>query len=362
MNGIIGMAELALGTNLTAEQKELLDVVQSSAESLLTIINDILDFSKIEAGKLDLSTIPFDLAECVEEAIKLLAPRAQEKGLELSAEIYPGVPAMVTGDPIRLRQILLNLAGNAIKFTSEGSVQVRVSAGEVLAGGVILEFSVRDTGIGIPLEKQRRIFEAFSQGDGSMTRRFGGTGLGLTISSRLAAMMGGDISVESSPGHGSCFRFTIRVDVPREQSRQPSGDEGRASAPAEKPDLPALRVLLAEDNPVNRQLAVKILEKRGHRVTATGDGREALAALAKEPFDVILMDVQMPVMTGYEATETIRRLELGTGRHIPIIALTAHAMKGDRELCMASGMDSYVSKPLRTADLLEALERLTPVA
>ncbi len=362
MNGIMGMAELALGTQMSPEQREYLEVVKSSADSLLTIINEILDFSKIEAGKLDLDPIAFDLRECVDEVVKLLVPRARQKGLAFGCEIHAGVPRTVTGDPVRLRQILLNLAGNAIKFTDSGAVQVTGSVSSASADAVVLEFAVRDTGMGIPREKQATIFEAFSQGDGSMTRRFGGTGLGLSISTRLVVMMGGTISVESRPGEGSCFRFTIRAGVAPEPARAATPAEGRGDALGERRPSPSLRVLVAEDNAVNQRLAVRILEKQGHRVTVAGNGREALAALTREHFDVILMDVQMPLMTGYEATETIRRMERGSGRHIPIVAMTAHAMKGDRERCLACGMDHYVSKPIRAADLLEALDRLTPVA
>ena len=361
MNGILGMTELALDTELSAEQAEYLTTVKSSADALLTIINDILDFSKIEAGKLDLEVIAFNLRECVEETLRLLELRAHQKGLDLRFDIGPDVPQYVVGDPIRLRQILINLVGNAIKFTDRGQVWVEIfcqSAGE---GRAALEFAVHDTGMGIPVEKQESIFQAFSQADGSMTRRFGGTGLGLTISSRLVALMGGAIAVESGPGEGSCFRFTISMEVAQGQAQEPPAGvrarEAQPGAPAQ-----ASRVLLAEDNPVNQRLVVKVLEKQGHRVTVAPNGREALEALRQERFDVILMDVQMPQMNGYEATEAIRRSERGSGRHIPIIAMTAHAMKGDRERCLACGMDSYISKPVRARDLLELLEKFSSVA
>ena len=361
MNGILGMTELALDTELSAEQAEYLTTVKSSADALLTIINDILDFSKIEAGKLDLEVIAFNLRECVEETLRLLELRAHQKGLDLRFDIGPDVPQYVVGDPIRLRQILINLVGNAIKFTDRGQVWVEIfcqSAGE---GRAALEFAVHDTGMGIPVEKQESIFQAFSQADGSMTRRFGGTGLGLTISSRLVALMGGAIAVESGPGEGSCFRFTISMEVAQGPAQEPPAGvrarEAQPGAPAQ-----ASRVLLAEDNPVNQRLVVKVLEKQGHRVTVAPNGREALEALRQERFDVILMDVQMPQMNGYEATEAIRRSERGSGRHIPIIAMTAHAMKGDRERCLACGMDSYISKPVRARDLLELLEKFSSVA
>jgi signal transduction histidine kinase/CheY-like chemotaxis protein len=362
MNGILGMTELALDTELSTEQAEYLNTVMSSTDALLTIINDILDFSKIEAGKLDLEMIAFSLRDCVEGTMRPLELRARQKGLALRVDLGPEVPGNVVGDPIRLGQILINLVGNAIKFTDRGRVWVEISVPSSEEGRVLLEFAVHDTGMGIPLEKQSSIFEAFSQADGSMTRRFGGTGLGLTISSRLVALMGGAISVESRLGEGSCFRFTICVktagEITQERPHAACPDGGWP------PPGPAhsSRVLLAEDNPVNQRLVVRILEKQGHRVTLAANGKEAIEALGKEPFDIILMDVQMPQMTGYEATEAIRRSELGSGRHIPIIAMTAHAMKGDREKCLACGMDSYISKPVRARDLLAALEKLSAAA
>ncbi len=358
MNGVLGMTELALDTELTREQREYLSTVRSSAESLLVIINDILDFSKIEAGKLDLDPVPFELRSCIDDALKPLAWIARQKGLEFAWEAGPNLPPTVIGDPNRLRQVLLNLAGNAVKFTERGSVEIRVSVGSIRQEACLLEFSVRDTGIGIPVEKQQAVFQAFAQADGSMTRRFGGTGLGLTISSRLVAMMGGSIQVESRPGEGSCFRFTIHV-----KPVFAAGPESRRRAPAIDAARPhPLHVLLAEDNPVNQRLMLKLLEKYGHSVAVACNGREALAAWAAAAFDVVLMDVQMPEMTGFEATEAIRRAERGTGRHTRIIAMTAHAMTGDRERCLASGMDSYVAKPVRTQDLLDSLEAIAAPA
>ena len=356
MNGILGMTELALDTPLTAEQSEYLRAVRNSADALLTIINDILDFSRIEAGKLELESVPLDLRECVEETLKLLTLPARQKGLELHCAIARGVPLRVMGDPIRLRQVLLNLAGNAVKFTQSGHVAVEVTQAAAEPGAAVLEFAVRDTGMGIPLEKQKTIFEAFSQADGSMSRRFGGTGLGLTISSRLVAMMGGAIAVESRPGEGSCFRFTIRAAEAEgvAPQRTPAGPAG--GLPAAPQCGAALRILVAEDNPVNQRVVMKILEKYGHSVTVAGNGGEAITALAAGDFDVVLMDVQMPEMNGFEATEKIRRAESASGCHVPIIAMTAHAMKGDRERCLDSGMDGYLSKPVRTKELLDLLE------
>ncbi len=364
MNGIIGMTELTLDTELTADQRESLLLIKHSADSLLNVINDILDFSKIEAGKLELDRIPFSPRKCVQETMKLLALQAREKGLALRSEIDPGVPERVVGDPLRLRQVLLNLAGNGVKFTERGEVAVEVSVAFPARDRVTLEFAVRDTGMGIPLDKQQTIFESFSQADGSMTRRFGGSGLGLTISSRLVSIMGGALTVESRVGEGSCFRFTIAT--------APAGEEAGPAAEADLVSLaesrqPAagrspLRILVAEDNAVNQRVVVGLLEKHGHSVAVAPNGREALAALGREPFDLILMDVQMPEMSGFEATRRIRRSERGSVRHIPIIAMTAHAMAGDRERCLASGMDAYVSKPLRPKDLLDLLERFSPAA
>ena len=362
MNGIMGMTGLALDSATNPEQQVYLRTVQSSAESLLTILNDILDFSKIEAGKLDLDSIPFDPLECVEKVRALLAVRALQKGLELRCEVRPEVPPCVVGDPLRLGQVLLNLIGNAIKFTEKGLVVVEVSVTSAGEAGVVLEFAVRDTGIGIAADKQQTIFEAFSQADGSMSRRFGGTGLGLTICSRLVRLMGGGIRGQSRLGEGSCFRFSVPLPVSKPAPAAPA----QAAPPPEVAPAPcsggALRVLLAEDNLVNRQLVVRLLEKRGHRVDTATNGREACEAFHRQSYDVILMDVQMPEMTGIEATAAIREAERGTGRHIPIIAMTAHAMKGDRERFLASGMDGYISKPILLKELTDALAKIAPSA
>jgi signal transduction histidine kinase/CheY-like chemotaxis protein len=355
MNGITGMTELALGTDLTPEQRDYLNTVKASTDSLLTVINDILDFSKIEAGKLDLDLISFHLRQRIEATVKLVAVPARQKGLSVLCDIGPDVPEFVVGDPIRLGQILLNLTGNAIKFTEHGEVTVGVSVLASDTDKVAIEFAVRDTGIGIPLNKQQSIFEAFSQADGSMTRRFGGTGLGLTISARLVAMMGGTIQVESRPGHGSCFRFTAHMQI-GQLAGNPAAPAAAAARPAMAHPHHALHVLLAEDNAVNQKVAVRLLEKHGHRVTVAANGREAMEALLLDRFDAILMDVQMPEMNGLEATAAIRRSERGSSRHIPIIAMTAHAMKGDREQCLQCGMDAYLSKPIRPQELMEVLE------
>jgi CheY-like chemotaxis protein len=323
----------------------------------LTILNDILDFSKIEAGKLEIEPVAFQPRECLEKAEKLLRFRAREKGLELRSQIHGSVPEWVIGDPTRVGQVLLNLAGNAVKFTERGWVAIEVSASPTSADGMLLTFSVRDTGIGIAPANLERIFEAFSQADGSMTRRFGGTGLGLTISSRLAAMMGGGIGVDSQPGEGSCFHFSALVQRTGEAGPDMLEDAERRTDPSPRP----LSVLVAEDNRVNQKVVTHLLEKQGHRVTIASNGREALEKLLPGGFDAILMDVQMPEMNGLEAARAIRRAERDSGRHIPILAMTAHAMKGDRERCLASGMDGYVSKPIRSQELLDALQRVISV-
>ncbi len=504
MNGVIGMTELVLDTDLTFEQRDYLTTARLSAVSLMTIINDILDFSKIEAGKFDLDPQCFPLHECVEETMRTLAFRAHEKGLELLCDIKPDVPWYAVGDSARIRQIIVNLVGNAIKFTEYGQVELDVvlEAGDGQNGDELpVHFIVRDTGIGIPPEKQELIFDAFSQADSSTTRRFGGTGLGLTISSRLVEMMHGKIWVESVPGQGSSFHFIVRLDAAQDASPPPEdvslsglpvlvvddnlanrriltemfwmwqmqpaqaasaqdalshlvraaqrgtpfalvvtdvhmpemdgfdlveriqsipnlagipivmltsgekrGDINRCkqlgiSAHLMKPvrraelraaivkalnkhpesrsesdpppqvpapetlDVVASRVLLAEDNPVNQRLAARILEKGGHSVVIAGNGREALAALHRDTFDVILMDVQMPEMDGFEATLAIRQ-DTAQIKDIPIIAMTAHAMTGDRERCLAAGMDAYISKPIRAADLLSLVRETSrrPVA
>jgi PAS domain S-box-containing protein len=499
LNGIVGMTDLALETELTPEQREYLETVKLSADSLLTVINDILDFSKIEAGKMDLEALDFDLRDTLEATLKTLAVRADEKGLELLCDIAPEVPEVVRGDFSRLRQVIVNLVGNAIKFTEVGEVALKVQVDSHDEGSVLLHFAVADTGIGIPEEKQKLVFDPFSQGDSSTTRKYGGTGLGLTISARLVEMMGGQIWFESRVGQGTQFHFTVKlatsekpvragaiappellrgvkvlvVDDNRTNRRilegmlkrwdmQPTCVDGGAQALEElstaadagrpyvlvladllmplmdgfemvehireRPGLSTviimmltsagrrgdaarceqlgvaayllkpirqselreaiarvlgaqesagpiplvtryslrdmreptavLRVLLAEDNAVNQRLAVRMLEKRGHRVAVANNGREALAALEKDTFDLVLMDVQMPEMDGFEATALLRKKEQaqGNGTHLPVIALTAHAMKGDRERCLEAGMDGYLSKPIRPQELDEILE------
>jgi len=507
MNAVMGMTDLALATDLTAEQRGYLATVKVSAHALLELVDDILDLSKMEAGKLELDRVELDVRETVEDAIKVLAVRAGEKRLELACRISPGVPPLVSGDPGRLRQVILNLVGNAIKFTERGEVVLDVEVESEDADELRLRFSVRDTGIGIPAEKREQIFAPFTQADMSTTRRFGGSGLGLAISTQLVEMMGGKLELTSEVGRGSTFSFTARFERARREplaarppaaradlsglpvlvvddnatnrrilcemltswKMAPSATEGaeealralrqahaagrpfglllsdgqmpdmdgfmlaeavkddpalratpmilltsagrpgdgarcrqlgiagfltkpvkqselfdtmasvlggpqagdvaaEASLPAARPPAQRLRILLAEDNPVNQTVAARILEKRGHAVVVVGNGREAVAALepgAAEPFDVVLMDVQMPEMDGLDATAAIRARE-GAGAHVPIVAMTAHAMEGDRERCLDAGMDGYVTKPVEAERLVEAVEsavgRFDPLA
>jgi PAS domain S-box-containing protein len=495
MNGILGMTELVLDSDLTPDQRDSLDLVHLSAESLLSVINDILDFSKIEAGKMEFESIPFDLRETLGETMETLGFRAHQKGLELVYDLGPDVPVALLGDPGRLRQVLVNLVGNAIKFTENGEILVNVERESESPDAVCLHFSVKDTGVGIPAEQQEKIFEAFSQADGSMTRKYGGTGLGLTICGRLVEIMSGRIWVESQVGQGSNFHFTARLGVQRVVNEpavhlhpaqlrdlpvlvvddnstnrrvltemltrwgmKPTAvDGGRAALmaleiakgigrpfalilldghmpemdgftlageiqnhpelvrttimmltsadhlgaatlcrergisaylvkPIRQSELLAMicrgmqvpqeptegprtsmapantntrsRVLVAEDNIVNQALARRLLEKRGYAVSVVKDGRAAVEAVKHERFDVVLMDIQMPDMDGFEATAAIRRHEQLTGVRVPIVALTAHALKGDDERCLAAGMDAYISKPIRQEDLYVTIENM----
>ncbi|HEY4235382.1 MAG TPA: response regulator [Lacipirellulaceae bacterium] len=494
MNAIMGMTDLTLDTELTREQRENVRLVRVSAESLLQLVNDVLDFSKIEAGKLELDAAEFPLQSTLSDLVKSLGVRAQEKSLELVCHIGPGIPDNLIGDPLRVRQVLMNLIGNAIKFTDRGEIEVKVDSERVDDQQVRLHFSVRDTGMGISPEQQRRIFEAFTQADGSSTRRFGGTGLGLAISTRLVTLMSGHIWVESEPGKGSTFHFTALFRLCGKKLAKPAADvslqglrvlivddnaanrrileeavrgwemvptsvdNGKAAVAAlqqaatsgpplalvlldammpgmdgfevaqqiqsmqelvqpiammlssadcdadaarcrtlgiasylrkpvvaselreaivkalgREPRAPALpplsplatndpagrklNILLAEDNPINQRVAIGMLEKRGHSVMPVNNGREALQALACEQFDLVFMDVQMPEMDGLKATAEIRRQEEKTGAHVPIVAMTAHVMKGDRERCMEAGMDDYLAKPVEPKLLQEVLTR-----
>src|SRR5712691_6728068 len=369
MNAVIGMTELALQTTLTPEQREYLELVSVSGASLLTVINDILDFSKIEAGRLEVETVPFSLRESVGDTMRTLALEAHKKGLELACEIAPDAPDALLGDPVRLRQILFNLVGNAVKFTERGRVVVRVQPRSCDRGEATCHFIVSDTGVGIDEEKQAIIFAPFLQADTSTTRIYGGTGLGLTISARLVRMMNGRIWVESKPGQGSTFHFTVRFGLQARSEMEAVRSSPDALASGEARPAPGasgfaagigrhLDVLLVEDNLVNCRLAQKVLEKAGHKVVAADNGADALETLERGRFDLVLMDVQMPRMDGIETTLAIRDREKITGEHVPVIALTAHAMAGDRERCLRAGMDGYLIKPIQPAMLLEAIERL----
>ena len=494
LNGVIGMIGLLLDTELSREQREFAEAVRSSGEALLNLVNDILDFSKIEAGRLELEIIDFDLRDAVEEVTELLAEQAQSKGLELASFVHPDIPQMVRGDPGRLRQILTNLVGNAVKFTDEGEVVTRASVSSASDDTLLLRFEVSDTGIGIPADVRRKLFQSFSQADSSTTRKYGGTGLGLAISKQLTTLMGGEIGVEDGVDKGSTFWFSVRVErspdsvLPREPradlagvrvlivddnatnrailghqlaaramtseavcdaeqalsamrreasrgsgfdlaildvhmpdtdglalarairreaalagtplilltsiAQRPSSDAMRAVAisayltkpvresqlwsaifgvlgsPVERREGDLLsepprhslaqgsgRVLVAEDNVVNQRVAVKTLEKLGYHTDVAENGVEALAACARTAYAAVLMDVQMPEMDGYQAAEELRRRDAKSGRHTPIIAMTANALEGDRERCLAAGMDDYVSKPIRMELLAEALRK-----
>lgn len=365
MNAVIGMTELALDTELTQEQKEYLTMVRDSGKSLLTLINDILDFSKIEAGKLDLDSTDFSLRFGINEIVKILDVRAKQKGLDFSINIPPEVPDQLLGDPSRLRQILWNLVDNAIKFTERGGVTLKIERDSQTEEDVCLHFSVADSGVGIPREKQQLIFEAFAQADTSTTRKYGGTGLGLSISARLVRLMSGKIWVESLENRGSAFHFTARFGLQKNQAPSANLRSGGSDF-----DLPAsrrpkgegrqeLQILLVEDNTINQILAQRLVRKRGHHIVVANNGREALEAMESQRFDLILMDVQMPEMSGLEVTAAIRQKEKNTGEHIPIIATTASAMKEDRERCLKAGMDAYVSKPIERAVLFETIDKLT---
>jgi PAS domain S-box-containing protein len=358
MNGVIGLTDLALDTDLSAEQRGYLEGVKASANSLLRILNDILDFSKIEAGKLEFEAIEFDLRQTIDPMLKLLGVRAAAKNLELECGLDADVPARVVGDPGRLRQILVNLTGNAIKFTDSGRVLIRVERLAETAEDVELHFSVKDTGIGIAPNKQQIVFNAFAQADSSSTRTFGGTGLGLTISSQLVEKMGGRIWLESEAGIGSTFHFTVRLRKVEARPAEELRVEKDTNTRIPGGGLGRLRFLVVEDNVVNRLVATRLIERQNHTVSTAANGQDALEMLEREQFDCVLMDVQMPVLDGFEATAAIRSRDRHSGRHVPIIAMTAHAMAGDLERCLAAGMDGYLTKPIQAAALFATVERV----
>jgi CheY-like chemotaxis protein len=363
MNAVLGMTELTLDTNLTAEQREYLTMVRDSGKTLLALINDILDFSKIEAGRLDLEITDFSLRNSINEMMKIFGVRAKQSGLELSSHIASDVPDALLGDPGRLRQILSNLVDNAIKFTKQGEIAIQIEKDSQAAEEICVHFSVEDTGIGIPRDKQQLIFEAFSQADNTTTRKYGGTGLGLSISSRLVAMMGGEIWVESEASEGSVFHFTARFNLQKQKTGRVNrrGAHSNSKSAAQSPDRDRRRkfhILLVEDNPINQLLAKRLIDKRGDTLVVANCGREALAVMESQQFDLILMDIQMPEMSGIEVTAAIREKEKSTGRHIPIIATTASAMKEDKDRCLEVGMDAYLAKPIDKDALFETMEML----
>ncbi len=367
MNAVIGMTELTLMTDLTPEQRKYLELVQSSADHLLALINDILDFSRIEAGRMDLAVAPFDPMEVFAGAIALLEPRGQAKGVDLDLVLDGQAPPQVAGDALRLKQILINLVGNAIKFTDRGRVLVTVRFREdpELKGLWTLHCDVTDTGIGIPADRLDQIFGAFTQADSGVTRRFGGTGLGLAISRDLVRLMGGAISVRSTVGKGSSFSFHVNFAAVGRPAKQRLA--GAVVPPAEArggaaPGVAGLRILVAEDNLVNQEITRRLLEREGAEVVLAATGREALEIWRRGGVDVVLMDMMMPDTDGVEATRQIRAEEAGTGRRVPIVALTANAFVADRQVCVAAGMDGYAAKPIRPDALLQEIARVRGVA
>ncbi|MFP4445535.1 MAG: PAS domain S-box protein [Desulfosudaceae bacterium] len=356
MNGVIGMTELLLDTDLSTEQQEYAESVKNSAEALLVIINDLLDFSKIEAGKLSLEVIDFDLKKLLREIERTVSSRLRQKPIGHNLIIEEEVPDRLRGDPIRLRQILINLCDNAVKFTKTGSIQVRIAALEQDETRARLRFEVTDTGVGIPAEHQEKIFESFSQVDASTTRKYGGTGLGLAITKRLVAMLQGEVGISSQPGQGSTFWFTAGFDLP-DQETAPQPEVNEEILPATMSYLQALQILLVEDNTISRQVIVQMLEKMGHAITIAVDGEEAVRMFAERNFDLVLMDIQMPVMDGVAATRKIQSLQQHRQKKAPVIAITANAMDGDRERLISEGLDDYIAKPVSLKTLAETIQR-----
>jgi CheY-like chemotaxis protein len=367
MNGVVGMIDLLLDTPLAPEQQENAKTIRNSADALLSIINDILDFSKIEAGKMTFEQANFDLLETVKGAVALLVPRAQAKSLPLHFTIGENIDGRLVGDAARLRQILLNLIGNAVKFTESGEVALEITQISQNEEETALHFSVRDTGVGISEEAQQNLFRSFTQADSSTTRKFGGTGLGLAICRKLVELMGGSIGLTSTLGQGSTFWFSLKfgrqkaLATPVNLSPENTGRIRESVSPA---TARGLRIILAEDNKINQLVGIKQLKKLGYaNVHLAGDGREAVMAWQQGRGEVILMDCEMPEMTGYEATREIRRLELeGKLPRTRIVAMTAHAMQGDRENCLAAGMDDYISKPVNMDELNSVLQKCFPAA
>lgn len=360
MNGIIGLTELVLKSDIAGHQRTYLEMVHTSAERLLKLINDILDFSKIEAGKLELVIAPFSLRNTLADGIEILGITAAQKSLNLHVDCEDTIPDLLYGDAGKLHQILMNLVGNAIKFTNQGSVTLTVQRldQDKLQNQIHLLFQIKDTGIGIPRKEITNIFKAFSQLDTTRDSSHRGTGLGLVIAAELVEMMGGKICAESEPGVGTTFYFSVRFPLGGAAGKEEPAGSQRPAAPRQDTDRRELRILLVEDEYINRTLALTVLEREGWQVTTAGDGNEALARYRDNDFDLILMDIQMPELDGYDTTRAIRSAEGRTGRHVPIIAMTAYAVKGDREKCLAAGMDGYVSKPIRPDQLREEIDRV----
>ena len=363
MNAILGMTELVLDSPLADEPRQWLRTVKSAADNLLFIIDDLLDFSKIEAGKVDLNTFEFSLRAELADTLRAMAIHARDKGLELSGSVDPEVPDELLGDAVRLRQVLINLIENAVKFTAQGEVSVHVQVSETLEAEreVELRFAVRDTGIGIPRDKQAVIFQAFAQQDTSTTRRYGGTGLGLTIAARLAALMAGGIVVTSEPGQGSTFTLTARFLRKAGDSCGATTELSEASVSMHSAPAPPLNILIAEDNEFNAQLIRQLLQRRGHQVTVAINGIDALAHATRGSYELMLLDLHMPGLDGFEVIQKIRARERSTGGHLPVVALTARSRKEDRDRCLASGMDEFLGKPVHAGALWGAVERVTPL-
>lgn len=357
LNAIIGITGLLFEDVLTPDQREYVEMIHSSGDSLLAIINDILDFSKIDEGKMELERQPFDLHRCIKDALELMASKAEEKGIGLSYFIDNQIPLAINGDSVRLRQILVNLVSNAVKFTEKGEVEVRVEPVGEPVGGREIHIAIKDTGIGIPGDRVDRLFQSFSQVDASTTRKYGGTGLGLAISKRLVELMGGRIWVESDPGRGSTFHFTILAEGITGKSINAIDSIAQPKADMQKGECRTLRILLAEDNAINQKVMLRMLKKLGYCADVAANGLEVLKAIERQPYDVVLMDVQMPEMDGLDAARAIRRTLPSEGQP-KIIAITAYALKGDRERCIKAGMDCYISKPVQFKELRETLESL----
>jgi len=361
MNGVHGMLQLLEETDLSAEQKEYVQIGSSALQSLLTLINDILDFSKIEAGKLDIAQTPFALEELCRSIPAIFKEQSIAKRLDLSIDIAPDVPETLVGDPSRIRQVLLNVVGNAVKFTHEGGIMIRISAETkgLPANSVRLDFKVMDTGIGISAEQMPNLFQPFTQGKDGLVRTSQGTGLGLSIVKRLVDLMGGEVDIASSPGAGTTVRFNVLVTLPPTTKTGTKGEVQNVANAGSKTGR-SLNILLAEDDVTNMTMLTRLLEKLGCEVTQAGNGLEAVRILQSEDMDLVLMDIQMPVMDGVEATRRIRAEQsLGGKARIPIIAVTAFAMSGDRERFLDAGMDDYIPKPVSMTTLVEAMDRVT---